>query len=114
MIVLIARGEKYRGQFIAAFTDLAADGIEVDGMAELSQRLLPRKRMPVDGIQQRAIHVEDCSFKHSGLVLRIPRHFVKETANFSHSSSGRRAVASSNRFDRLPSPPCWPSSCCHS
>ena len=64
MILLLGFGQEHRNKLVAALADLRARFFEAHRVAELGQGFLPRACMQIDGVDQRAVNVEDCGQWH--------------------------------------------------
>src|SRR4051812_1488533 len=62
---LFVGGKEHGNQLVTALSDLASNIFEAHVVAEFSQSVLPRERVQIDGIDQSAVHIEDCGFRHS-------------------------------------------------
>ena len=79
IVFLLALVEEHGDKLVATFADLAAGLLERHIMPEFAQRLLPRARMEVDGVNESSINVEDRGFRHVTFLSSSPYNVVRST-----------------------------------
>ena len=68
--------EKHRQKLIGAFADLPTNCFERHFLIELLEGNLPGFSMKIDGIDQRAVDVEDYCFNHNSVFISLRQSFL--------------------------------------